>query len=235
MFEQLLVPRGLCLVELPGAAGRAQPSLCVSPAELQPQLVSYLTITLRRLTWSGFMQINVYSATLPGGRSCRAELHEPARAAVLQGGWVLVTLGTAGPGLEVLGWARQQQQRGLEKTQISPGSDASVPVHFFPSCSETRSVLHREYKNKFISSNKSTAAAEKLQVWSCPAYSAWVKLLDKGLGVRWAVQHSNVLLKSWKCSYSAMQSSLGKQVWAYTWLTLILEVFLDIYLPLHLR
>lgn len=35
--------------------------------------------------------------------AARAEVHEPVRAAVLQWGQVLGTLGTAGPGLEVLG------------------------------------------------------------------------------------------------------------------------------------
>jgi len=104
-------------------------------------------------------------------RRCRleagaAELKptNPVRAAVLQRVRVLAM------GLEVLGGTRQKQQREPQQRQVTPSSDASVPMHFFPFCSRRLLPLcfTRAHKNKLTSSDKSTAAAEKLHVCSCP-------------------------------------------------------------------
>lgn len=108
VFEQLLVPRGPCLAEPAGAAGRAQAvPLCLTrgaPATaLSPKAPGSSCVVLDQGTQETHLKwfqakVNVYSAMLPGGRSCRAEAHEPIRAAVLQQGRVLGALGTAGPG-----------------------------------------------------------------------------------------------------------------------------------------
>lgn len=106
VFEQLLVPRGLCLAEQSTAVplcltrGGVQPRLCFVKHQARVVLDQHSQET--HLKWVR-AKVNVYSATLPGGNSCRAEVREPVRAAVLQWDLVLVTRVTACPGLEVLG------------------------------------------------------------------------------------------------------------------------------------
>lgn len=85
----------LCLTR-----GGVQPRLCFVKHQARVVLDQHSQKT--HLKWVR-AKVNVYSATLPGGNSCRAEVREPVRAAVLQWDLVLVTRVTAGPGLEVLG------------------------------------------------------------------------------------------------------------------------------------
>lgn len=80
--------------------GRVQPRLCL--LKHQARVLFDQGTQETHLKWFQ-AKVNVYSARLRGGGAPRAEVHEPVRAAVLQRGRVLGTLGTAGPGLEVLG------------------------------------------------------------------------------------------------------------------------------------
>lgn len=125
VFEQLLVPRGPCLAEAAGAAGRAQAvPLCLTrgaPATaLSPKAPGSSCVVLDQGTQETHLKrfqakVNVYSAMLPGGRSCRAEAHEPIRAAVLQQGRVLGALGTAGPGGAGINQATAAERAGEDR------------------------------------------------------------------------------------------------------------------------
>lgn len=73
----------------------------------------------------------------PGNRRCRAKVLSKVQLFSRVG--VLVTAA----GLAVLGPTGQKQRRELEKTQITPSSDASVPIHCFPLQKIAASVLRK--------------------------------------------------------------------------------------------